>query len=191
MDKRHFMRELTYHLRELPSKERSAILQDYEDHFKIAEIDGKDEQSVILELGTPRQIAQARLVDMEISDLNKQEAAPSPAPITSNRRPGRSFSLLVLLILLNVIFVLGPAVAIFGVWIGLWGIAVAFVLSPIAWLVSLLWSPLSSLFPDIFIMLTMVGSGLLLAIVMVYVSRGLTFISKRYITWHIHVIKGG
>ncbi|CQR46094.1 hypothetical protein BN1058_00341 [Paraliobacillus sp. PM-2] len=190
MDKKSFMNELAYHLRELSSHDRNDILQDYEDQFKIAEIEGKDEQSIILELGTPRVIAQKRLADLNISHFDQENRYPAEPSSNPSRSPIRSFVFALILIVFNIVIVLGPAVALVAVWISVWAVAMAFSLSPIGWVLSLFWRPISSILPEFFIVLTLTSIGVLLAIVMIYVTKILFFAVKGYLKWNIDVIRG-
>ncbi|MFB1049706.1 DUF1700 domain-containing protein [Paraliobacillus sp. JSM ZJ581] len=195
MDKQNFMKELAYHLRELSSHDRNDILQDYEDIFKIAEIDGKDEQSIILELGTPRLIAQKRIADCNMSHFSQEKENKQVVHASSNtsRSPMRSLIFALILIVFNVVVVLGPAIALFAVWLSVCAIAVGFSLAPIAWIISLFWRQLttiSTILPEFFIILTLVSIGVLFIILMIYVTKALFIAVKGYIKWNINVIRG-
>ncbi|GAA5415923.1 hypothetical protein Pryu01_00955 [Paraliobacillus ryukyuensis] len=188
MDKRTFMRELTYHLRELPNEERTAILQDYEDHFKIAEIEGKDEQSLILELGTPRRIAEERLTAYQFTQKDSKQSTPKQLPKKSNH-PIHSLLLAFILIIFNVVIVLAPAAAVFGIWLSGWGVALGFSLAPIAWIISFFYRTIN-IIPEFFVILTITSLGVLLGIGMIYVTKALFVALKAYLKWNVNLIRG-
>ncbi|WP_182200809.1 DUF1700 domain-containing protein [Paraliobacillus salinarum] len=193
MNKQHFMKELAYHLKGLSSEDRNNILQDYEDHFKIAQIEGRDEQSVILELDSPRLIAQKRLTDFNVSQVVREEKQTELTPANKSRSPMQSLILALVLIIFNVVIVFVPAIILFFVWFAVWGIAIGFSLTPIVWVLSLFWRSVSTILtalPEFFVVLTLVSVGVLLIILMIYVTKILFFVLKGYLKWNVEVIRG-
>ncbi len=187
------MKELAYHLKGLSSEDRNNILQDYEDHFKIAQIEGRDEQSVILELDSPRLIAQKRLTDFNVSQVVREEKQTELTPANKSRSPMQSLILALVLIIFNVVIVFVPAIILFFVWFAVWGIAIGFSLTPIVWVLSLFWRSVSTILtalPEFFVVLTLVSVGVLLIILMIYVTKILFFVLKGYLKWNVEVIRG-
>lgn len=57
MNKMDFMNELSAALQGISEEERVEILYDYEEHFAIGKQNGKSEQEICFELGSPRELA--------------------------------------------------------------------------------------------------------------------------------------
>ncbi|WP_117168350.1 DUF1700 domain-containing protein [Paraliobacillus sediminis] len=185
MDKRGFMRELDYHLRDLSISERKDILEDYSDHFKIGEIDGKTEQDVVLELGSPRTIAQNRLGDRQ---LVGDQTRPSSYERKSN--PFRSFFLLILLVIFNLIVVVGPAIGLFAVWISVWAVSISFTLAPGFWMFSFINQSVIDVTAEFFVVLTLTSIGVLIGLAMIPISKVSYRIVRGYLKWNVRLIGG-
>ncbi|WP_112182267.1 MULTISPECIES: DUF1700 domain-containing protein [Paraliobacillus] len=189
MDKRGFMRELDYHLRDLSISERKDILEDYTDHFKIGEIDGKTEQDVVLELGSPFAIAQSRLATSQHMQMGDEETTTtyerkSPTHLT------RSFIIGIILFLINLIVVAGPAVALFSIWLSGWAVAISFTLAPVAWIVSLFIQSDRGDLATFFIVLTLTSIGVLIGIAMIPITKLFYRLTMKYILWNVRMIRG-
>ncbi|GGM33181.1 membrane protein [Paraliobacillus quinghaiensis] len=185
MEKRGFMRELEYHLRGLSVADKKDILQDYEDHFKIGEIDGKSEQDVILELGSPRMIAQERLAERQTVHSATNSISPE-----NKSNLARSLFLAIVLLLFNLIIMLGPFVGLLGVLVGFWAVAISFTLAPFAWLFSLFVQPGAEVWAEFFVVLTMASVGVLIGVAMIFITKVCYRIVKSYIKWNVRIIRG-
>lgn len=185
MDKRGFMRELDYRLRDLPVSEKKDILQDYDDHFKIGEIDGKTEQDVILELDSPLTIAQNRLGDRQL--VNDQARTPS---YERKSNPFRSLFLLIMVIFFNLVFVVGPAIGLFAVWISGWAVSISFTLAPVLWLLSFINDSVIDVTAEFFVVLTLTSIGVLIGLAMIPVSKFSYKIVRGYLKWNVRLIGG-
>lgn len=185
MDRRGFMRELDYHLRDLPVSEKKDILQDYDDHFKIGEIDGKTEQDIILELGSPLTIAQTRLGD-------RQFVGNQTRPSSYERKPNpfRSVFLLIILVFFNLIVVVGPAIGLFGVWFSVWAVSISFTLAPGFWMFSFINQTVIDASAEFFVVLTLTSIGVLIGLAMIPISKVSYKIVRGYIKWNVRLIGG-
>lgn len=63
MNKEEFLREIEKSLDKISEKERAEILYDYEEHFMIGKENGKSEEEICLELGSPKEIANNYLLN--------------------------------------------------------------------------------------------------------------------------------
>jgi len=181
------MRELEYHLRGLAVSDKKDILQDYDDYFKIGEIDGKSEQDVILELGSPRMIAQERLAERQ----TVHSATDSVDPVYKHKsNTAQSLFLAIVLILFNLIIIAGPFFGLLGVLVGFWAIAISFTLAPFAWLFSFFLQPGIDIWAEFFVVLTLASIGILIGVAMVFITKGCYRIVKSYLKWNIRIIRG-
>lgn len=186
MDKKRYLRELAYHLRTLPSQERTTILETYEDHFKIGAIDGKNDQDIVLELGQPKAIAEKELAIRYDSDLSG--SSKTEEPTTNTKSP--NVAIIILLLLFNLIFVLGPAFGLFGILIGGWAVSIAFISSPILWSVSFIWGIPQHVLSELSILLILFGIGIFVGIAMYYATRFSFQIGKKYFNWMNQLARG-
>lgn len=179
------MRELDYHLRVLPVSEKKDILQDYDDHFKIGEIDGKTEQDVVLELGSPLAIAQNRLGDRQLVDDQTR------APLYHRKsNPFRAVFLVIVLVFFNLIIVVGPAIGLFAVWISGWVVSISFTLAPAFWIFSFINQSVIDVAAEFFVVLTMTSIGVLIGLAMIPISKFSYKIVKGYLKWNVRLIGG-
>jgi uncharacterized membrane protein len=176
MDKRSYVKELAYYLRSLPRADKQRILADIDDQFNIGAIDGKDEQTLILELGPPEQIAGHYVSRAESSFMNEteQDAFYSYQPKTTHL--GR----LLLVLIINVIFVIGPVFGFFGVLIGGWALIATGFLSPVIWGFSLLWRTPALLLTELSWLLVIVGTTLVASSLWYLLSKGSIMLIKKY-----------
>ncbi|MDP4088646.1 MAG: DUF1700 domain-containing protein [Bacillota bacterium] len=154
MNRNEFMYSLRNSLSAFPEKEREEIIYDYEEHFAVALQSGKTEDEVCRELGDPVNIGKQYKINSSI-----ERASSNPTAGNILRAIVASLSLG----LLNVIFVLGPFIAVASVLLSLLisGVAVAF--SGIASTVAIL---INGIFPQLipFFTVTPWITGMLFAI---------------------------
>lgn len=184
MDKKRFIRELAYHLRVLPEPERAEIIGDYQDRFEIGAMDGKEDQEIILELDPPKEIA-----EKEIADRSSSDTVTSGKQVTYYPRK-TNWALAIILIVFNLIFVTGPAAAIIGVLMGGWGISFGFTAAPLFWVASLFWRIPDQVMGEFFMLLTMAGIGILVGVGMLYLSKVVILVIKKYVNWMAQLVRG-
>ena len=178
MDRRSYIKELTYHLRSLPRTEKARILDDVNDQFNIAAIDKKDEQTLILELGPPEQIIRQYVSPAEDPVMNETEMDETYAyqPEQKTTHLGR----LLLVLIVNVIFVIGPVFGFFGVLIGGWALIATGFLSPVIWGLSLLWRTPVLLLTELSWLLIVIGTTLIASSLWYLLSKGSVKLIKKY-----------
>ncbi|EFS04144.1 conserved hypothetical protein, partial [Listeria seeligeri FSL S4-171] len=57
MNKQDFLNELNQRLELLDPRERRELLSDYQEHFRNGLAEGKSEEQIVFDLGTPEEIA--------------------------------------------------------------------------------------------------------------------------------------
>lgn len=193
MNKTDYLTILDEKLQVLPHKERYDILGDYVDHFRSGIAQGRTEEEIAASLGDPYWIA---------DDLIRQYAPPPPP--MPERPPFSLFRALwmtCVMGLFNVIFVLGPYIAVAGTLVGLWAAAFGLGFSGIAAIGIMLFSTVSNAFrymmdSGLSLVTLTAGSvlvssmGILLGIGCWYMSKGFLRLTARYISWNFKTIIG-
>jgi len=181
MTKEQFMRDLDKRLSAMPKAEREDILQDYQEHFQFGAEAGKSDAQIIAGLGYPNQIARELLADFRIEQAVKSSSGTNLL---------RAIFAVGGLGFLNLVFVLGPAMGIFGVLVGLWGTVLAFVVSPVLLLVFAGIGLQNFYWHDFFMSLSLAGLGILIGLVSWYVTVFFKRITLKYLKWNLKIIKG-
>ncbi|MCL1950770.1 MAG: DUF1700 domain-containing protein [Turicibacter sp.] len=181
MTKDQFMNELDRRLKALPQAERMDILQDYREHFGFGAEAGKTDQEIAVKLGHPAHIARELLADYR---LNQATAT------TSTTNTFRAILAVGGLSFLNLVFVLGPAIGVYGMILGLWGTALGGIATPFALLLFAAMGLQTFLWFEFFLALTFCGIGILMGLAawkMTILAKKLTL---RYLKFNLKVIKG-
>lgn len=180
MTKAQFFAELRERLRGLPSDERQRILLLYEQLFRDAEASGRSEEEIIESLG-----------------YHAMDPYPDPYGTPMYPPPSRTDSSLRMLAaalalgLFNLIFVLGPFIAITSILASLVFAGGLLVLSPIWWLVFVIMTGVSAdLMLQMFIVLFTTGMGLLILVASSILARWYWKALKAYIRLNLRLIKG-
>ena len=72
MKRSEFLREIREYLNnKLPEEEIDEVLYDYAEHFDVGQREGKSEEEICAELGSPGRIAQVILEDVDASTTNR------------------------------------------------------------------------------------------------------------------------
>ena len=182
MTKAEFLQTLERELHKLNEHERKEILYDFEEHFAAGLAEGKTEDEIAKELGNPKMIAKEILVDYRISQAESEKSV---------KHMFQAILATVSLSFFNFMFVLGPVLAVIAFYISLCGVAIAFVLSPIGWLVSFLIgfgevNAVQSFFVSIFVC----GLGLILSVGLYYFGKFLYELLLKYIKFNLRIVKG-
>lgn len=180
MNKEQFLEQLSGHLRKLSEEEQNDILYDYKEHFQVGIEEGKTEEQIVKELGSPRVIAKEILASSRLDEMTKD---PSASNIS------RVVMAAVGLSLFNLIIVIGPLVAIMGVLFGAWVSSIGFVLSPILAAIKMVVMQFFIPF-DMFVSIAFFGIGLLLFAASYYMTIAFKKFCVRYLQWNLRIIKG-
>lgn len=180
MTKVQFFNELEQMLHKVPEQDRQEILYDFKEHFAAGLAEGKREEDIVTELGNPKTIAKELLLDYRIEQAEKEKSA---------KHIVQAIMATVSLSFFNLIFVFGPVVGMIGLYIGLSAMAATLILSPLAWLVSLLFEPVN-VWNQFFVSLVLCGSGILLGIGLYYFGKFLYDVLLKYVKFNLRIIKG-
>ena len=192
MNAEQFIGELRKHLSHLPASEVEDIIRDQREFISDAVSAGRSEESVVAGLGDPRAFAASLSVETKLQQAAQhQQSIPQQA--------GNVFgAVLAILALapLNLIFVLGPFLALSGIIFGGWAASVA---GSMAVLVMMgvfffklifisagLWTHLSTFF----FILGSVGASFLALLFMAFVTRWFFVGTIGYLKWNLKFIKG-
>lgn len=182
MTKTEFLQSLERELQKLKAEEREEILYDFEEHFAAGLAEGKQEIEIAKELGDPKMIAKELLMDYRITQAESDKSMKNMVQAII-----ATFSLS----FFNLIFVLGPAVFIFGIYFGLSVTALALVISPILWFISLLFGfGSANVIQSLFAAVLFCGSGLLLSGGLYYFGKFLYELMLKYIKFNLRIVRG-
>lgn len=191
MNKTQFMNALENSLSSFSTQDKNEIIYDYEEHFSVAIESGKSEDEVCRELGDPDTIAKQYKIS---STIDRASTNPSAGNIF------RAIIASIGLGLMNLIFVLGPFLAVAGVLFGLWIASISIILAGVVTTFS---TVLSSIFPAFVsvpnfipsIALVLFGVGLVALGLLLFM--GFSYISKlflkgtlKYLKMNVNIITG-
>lgn len=171
MNKKEFMKKLK---QLLPEKDRRDILLDYEEHFLSGLNDGKTEEEIVAELGSPEEVA-------------REFGYKGGAPATY------SGWAIVGIILFDLFIGISILSSLFSLWIALWLVPVSCLFSGIALVISTLLTSIWTL-PPWYILLSagisVLGFSVLSGVGMVYVTKAFYKAVKWYVMLHVKIFSG-
>ena len=180
MSKAQFFAELRERLRGLPPDERQRILLLYDQLFRDAEASGRSEEEIIESLG-----------------YHAMEPYPAPYGAPMYPSPSRTDSSLRMLAaalalgLFNLIFVLGPFIAVTSMLACAVAAGTVLLLSPIWGLVYVvLTGDFTNLMLQVFFVLFTTGMGLLILIACSFLVRWYWKALKAYVRLNLRLMKG-
>ncbi|MBM7568979.1 HAAS signaling domain-containing protein [Paenibacillus sacheonensis] len=165
----------------VPEKLRREWMYDYEEHFRVAAELGRSEEEAASELGDPRLIAKELLLNYRVD-----QAGIKSGSITL---VSRAVFAAVSLGFFNLIFVLGPFVAILGVLIALWASAVAVALSSLMVMYEGLFGSAVTGVQASFIALALIGLGMLMGAGVHWLTRAFAKLTLQYLKFNTKVIR--
>ncbi|MFA1821807.1 hypothetical protein ACDX78_16770 [Virgibacillus oceani] len=182
MNEKQFLAELKSGLHKLPESEREDIIMDFEEHFSIGKEGGKTEEEISEALGSPQQIAKEMKAAYYLEQVDH---------VSSAGNIFRAVWATVGLGFFNLVFVLGPFIALLGIIFAGWITAFAFITALPLVLIQALTSPGLFLWFDVFTSIALLGVGLILLIGMLYVTRVFSKGFVRYLHFNTRLVKGG
>lgn len=182
MNKREFLNELASQLKKVPEHDRKEMLSDFEEHFELGMTNEKSEEEIAKDLGNPKLIAKDLLVDYMVSQAETDQSVKSmfQAVIAT-----------ISLSFFNIIFLLGPIVAVIGVYLALSASAITLTLSPLVLIISLIFYGPTDIVVEFFMGLILCSLGVLMSIAMIYVGKFLYKMILKYVKFNIRIVKGG
>ena len=191
MKREQFLKELRDALYLLRPEEREDVVRDQDEYIRDAVAAGRAEEDVVASLGTPRAFAVNLSVE---SKLQKAEGASS----LNQQMTGTFSAVLAILALapLNLIFVLGPYLALLGCNIAGWAVAISIICCAFAglaiWAVKLVFLSVGAAthLASFFFILGWLGLGILSVFVMAWLTRAFITGTIAYLRWNLSFIRG-
>ncbi len=191
MKKEEFIASLKYELKSISPVEREEIVRDQEEYIRDAIAAGRNEEEVVDSLGSPKAFAAGITIESKFQKMENTESLKGQVSGTF----GAVFAILALAPL-NLIFVMGPFLAICGITMGGWAVSGAVFASSLAmfavWMVKLIFVPVGLMthLSAFFFALGMVGLGLLCFYVMAKLTRLFIKGTVAYLRFNLRLIQG-
>lgn len=179
--KDRYMIELENLLRAIPDQQRKEWLYDYYLHFQQAIENGQSEEDAARELGDPRTIANELLLGYRVvqAETNKGFGKLSRAVFAT-----------ISLGLFNIIFILGPYVAIASVIVALWATALAVGLAGIGVVLESVWKDTFSMPQALTLASITSGISILLVIGVKTLTTSFYKVTLKYLKFNTRIVKG-
>ena len=209
-----YLNELAIHLSRLPESERSDILRDQDEFFREAVLSGRTEADVIGSLGEPRQLAKTLIAESRVAasesafrvssdpgkamghaNENDSPAALKPASLpTQVSSMLRAFIAIIALAPFNLIFVLGPFLALMGCLFAAWAIGSAglvagigsifFILKELTGAGASIWAHISAICLAMGVTMFCLAFLGMMSVVTSWIAQG----TVRYLRWNLDLI---
>lgn len=181
MIKEHYLKQLDGLLQEVPPPIRHEWLYDYELHFQMAAEHGKDEEQAAAELGDPRIVAKELLLGYRVHQANARQN-----PVSVSKAVFAAVSLG----FFNLVFVLGPYVALSAVLLALWVCAAALAVAGGAAIVEAIQPMGAFTMPQaLSACALLVGLALLAMAGLQRLTKAFMAMTVRYLNWNSRMIK--
>lgn len=181
MIKEHYLKQLDDLLHEVPPEIRREWLYDYELHFQLAAEHGKSEEQAAAELGDPRVVAKELMLGYRVHQANARQN-----PVSVSKAVFAAVSLG----FFNLIFVLGPYLALSAVLLALWVCAAALAIAGGAAIIEAIQPMGAFTMPQaLSICSLLVGLSLLVMAGLHRLTRGFMAMTVKYLNWNSRMIK--
>lgn len=191
MNEKKFLQILKNELSGMPKEEVSDILFDYREHFSMGKADGKSEDEIAQALGNPTALARKYKAEYYVETAENSQTA------------GNLFRAVLATLGLgffNLVFVLGPFIALTALIFALFALSAGTVISGIAVFTEATPLPFfwgNVYFPSFvaentaasaFLSIGLVSLGCLMFVLLSYVSRWVLRITLKYLKLNINII---
>lgn len=194
-----YLQELKKHLSPLPESEQADILRDQEEFFREAVANGRTELDVIGSLGEPKQLARALIAESHLAAseiLMKPTDGGAKGPLSDQLKAAlRAVLAIVTLAPFNLIFVLGPFLALLGCLLAGWvvgaafliagGASIFFVFTELNTAAASLWAHASS----VLFALGVAAASVAFLGFMGWVSSLVAQLTVKYLRWNLQIIQ--
>lgn len=193
-----YLRELKSHLSPLPESEQLDIIRDQEEFFRDAVQNGRSELDVIASLGDPKQLAKTLIAESRIlatENLLKPASGSRIGVSAQLKSTLRAVLAIAALAPFNLIFVLGPFLALLGCLLAGWmvgaafliagGAAIFFILTELMSITASGWAHASS----ILFSLGVAAASLAFLGFMAWVSSLVAQLSVKYLRWNLQFVQ--
>ena len=189
MNKKDFMYKLSSYLGGIPGEDRQDVISDFEEHFKEGLAEGRTEEEIADSLGDPKSLANQFKASILVSEAEKTTSAVN---IT------RAVLATLGLGFFNLIFILGPFIAIVAVLISLFVSVISIIAAGITVFFASIFGPM---FPQYYAVsinpaVAIFGSigltcfGILFFVGDIYLAKLLYRLFVRYIKFNLRIITG-
>lgn len=189
VNKQDYINQLKKELNGLMPSDIDDIIRDQEEYFREAASSGRDEASVIASLGEPSALAKELKAEYQIKVAASESKIPAQAK-------GIFKAILALCVLapFNLIFVLGPFIAVCATLFAFWMTDAVFgVLAVVGILVSLAFifmtSPVLGV-TGVFGCIAVLGFSLVVFCAMYYITVGFMKVMVSFLKWNINFVTG-
>ncbi|MFL0248162.1 HAAS signaling domain-containing protein [Candidatus Clostridium stratigraminis] len=203
MNRDEFLKTLETSLSAFDLEEKKDILYDYEEHFRIGHQNGKTDEELINELGSPADIAKQYSGNFqdEKREFNSYSKDNIEHPMFQNNERSIIPSIIAALALsfFNLVFVIWIFVAAGAALIGLAAAAISITVSGLVVTLSPIFAPLFPNYINLpssmsFVLTILLGIGtialgVLFCIGLFYVIKYFCLAANKYIKWNISIIK--
>lgn len=192
MNKQDFLNELNQRLELLDPRERRELLSDYQEHFRNGLAEGKSEEQIVFDLGTPEEIATDILSERDIKEEpveNDYYYVPRKN-YNSDRSKGKQILIGVGLFFLDICLIIPILISLWALSISLWVTVGACLVSPVLLGVGLIFGMGYEMY-QLFVSIGLVGFGLMLLLVASLLFQFVKKATIRIIQWHKYAVKGG
>jgi len=176
-----YMLELESMLKVIPEAQRKEWLYDYYIHFQQAVENGQSEEDAARELGDPRSIANELLLVYRVDQAETNN---------SFGKLSRAVFATVSLGLFNIIFVLGPYMALTAVLIALWASSVAIGIAGIGIVFESLWNRTFTIPQALSLGLITSSITILLILGLKALTSAFYKMTLKYLKFNTRIVKG-
>ena len=189
MNKKDFMYKLSLYLGGIPEEDRQDVISDFEEHFKEGLAEGRTEEEIAGSLGDPKSLANQFKASILVSEAEKTTSAINII---------RAVFATLGLGFLNLVFILGPFIAIAVIPVALFAIAIAITAAGITTFFAAIFGPLFLQYFTVLInpAVAIFGSigvtcfGILFFVGGIYLAKLLYRLFVRYIKFNLRIITG-
>ncbi|NIK78415.1 putative membrane protein [Paenibacillus castaneae] len=176
-----YMNELEGLLMKVPEQVRKEWLYDYYIHFQQAHENGQTEEEAARELGDPRLIAGELLLGYRVDQAESNN---------SFSKLSRAVFATVSLGLFNIIFILGPYLALAAVLLALWAVAVAVGLAGVGIVIESLWNGTFNIAQALTLGLISCSITILLIIGLNALTKAFFKMTLKYLKFNTRIVRG-
>lgn len=189
MNKKDFMYKLSLYLGGIPGEDRQDVISDFEEHFKEGLAEGRTEEEIADSLGDPKSLANQFKASILVSEAEKTTSAVNII---------RAVFATLGLGFLNLVFILGPFIAIAVIPVALFAIAIAITAAGITTFFAAIFGPMFLQYFTVLInpAVAIFGSigvtcfGILFFVGGIYLAKLLYRLFVRYIKFNLRIITG-
>ncbi|WP_308637671.1 HAAS signaling domain-containing protein [Paenibacillus silvisoli] len=181
MIREQYLKQLWELLSPVPERLRREWMFDYEEHFRMAAEHGRSEAEAANELGDPRVIAKELLLNYRVGEAENKSGSITLV--------SRAVLAAVSLGFFNLIFVLGPYVALLGVLLALWATAIAVGLSSVMAIYEGLYGGGITLLQGTFMAMALIALGMLIGAGAHWLTRAVAKMTLGYLKFNSRVMR--